>query len=320
MKTNAVGGDSRIGPWTRLLGMACVAILADFATTEVHEAFHFLAGRLVGLPAHFFNLTSVGVDAPVVERAPQYALALMNGVAPVMTVLLGVLALRAVPHAREKAPAAITAFLAWWAIAGIPYLGFQLMTAALPIRLGGDGSDSAAVIGGFLGVGIVVRTAISLVGLLLYFASGFWLGAALLESNSGAATLTLRQRLRELSAWRLVAASILGLLLIGMTVRSAMLLVMGNGYGFYWLLAETLVWAVMMALLVRWRAPGAREVRDHWIFPGLVASLGLIAIGTLPQLDDFLLLGVILTAPLPATAWTLMRESSPLGASPLTPS
>jgi hypothetical protein len=78
----------------------------------------------------------------------------MNGVAPVMTVLLGVLALGTVPYVREKAPVAVSASLAWWAIAGVPYLGLQLMTAARPVRLRGDGSDSAAGIGVFLARGL----------------------------------------------------------------------------------------------------------------------------------------------------------------------
>jgi hypothetical protein len=203
MTTNTVAKDGRPAPWARFFGMAGVAILARFASTEVHESFHFLAGRLAGLPTEFLTLTSAGVDAAVAARAPQYALALMNGVAPVMTVLLGILALKAVPAVRRKAPAAVTDFLAWWAITGIPYMGLQLMTAAGPIRLRGDGSDSAAVIGGYLGAGIAVRSAISLAGLLLYVASGFWLGAAVAESND-AARLTLRQKLRGLAADRCI--------------------------------------------------------------------------------------------------------------------
>ena len=307
MKTKTVTKDGRSGPWARFFGMASVAILARFASTEVHESFHFLVGRLAGLPADFLTLTSVGVEASVAARAPQYALALMNGVAPVMTVLLGILALKAVPAVRQKAPAAVTGFLVWWAITGIPYMGLQLMTTAGPIRLRGDGADSAAVIGGYLGAGIAVRSAISLAGLLLYVASGFWLGAAVAGSND-AARLTLRQKLRGVGVWRLVVASILGLLLIAMTVRSAMLLVEGNGGGVLWLLLETLVWSAMMALVVQWRAPGAREVRDRWIFPGLLASAGLIAIGLLTHLFDFLIDGVTLTMPLLATAWMLMRK------------
>jgi hypothetical protein len=290
--------------------MACVAILARLASTEVHESCHFLVGRLAGLHADFLTLTSVGVGASVTAGAPRYALALMNGVAPVMTVLLGILALKAVPAVRRKAPAAVTGFLAWWAITGIPYMGLQLMTTAGPIRLRGDGSDSAAVIGGYFGAGVAVRSVISLAGLLLYAASGFWLGAAVAGRND-AARLTLRQKLRGLAGWRLVVASILGLLLIAMTVRAAVLLVEGYRGGLLWLLLETLVWSAMMALVVQWHAPGAREVRDCWIFPGLLASAGVIAVGLLTRLDDLVIDGVTFTMPLLATAWMLTRNRLP---------
>jgi hypothetical protein len=43
----------------------------------------------------------------------------MNGVAPLATMLLGVLALVAVPALRPKAPAAVTVFIAWFAIFGV---------------------------------------------------------------------------------------------------------------------------------------------------------------------------------------------------------
>jgi hypothetical protein len=61
----------------------------------------------------------------------------------------------------------------------------------------------------------------------------------------------------------------------------------------------------MLAFLVRWRAPGARAVRDHWIFPGLLAGAVLIAVGLLAN-NDFFIDGIMLVFPLIATAW---RES-----------
>jgi hypothetical protein len=42
LKTNTVAKDGRAGPWARFFGMASVAILARFASPEVHESFHFL--------------------------------------------------------------------------------------------------------------------------------------------------------------------------------------------------------------------------------------------------------------------------------------
>jgi hypothetical protein len=179
------------------------------------------------------------------------------------------------------------------------------MTTALPIRLSGNGADSAAVIGGYFAVPIVPRTVISVVGLLIFTASGFCLGRAVSESSGD--RLTLRQHLRRLAPWRVAAASALGLLLIGMTVRGAFLLAHSRYGGFYSLLWAIWVWGAMMTLLVRWRAPGTRDVRDQWIFPGLLASLGMLAIGFLTQLDDFRTSATIFVIPLIATAWVLTR-------------
>jgi hypothetical protein len=65
----------------------------------------------------------------------------------------------------------------------------------------------------------------------------------------------------------------------------------------------------MMTLLVRWGAPGARDVRDQWIFPGLLASLGILAISLLPQSGDFFTGATIFVLPLIATAWVQTRDS-----------
>jgi hypothetical protein len=307
--TGTATADNRSRSGTGFIGMAVIAMLAVVASTELHEFFHFITGRLVGLPTHFLSLTSAGVDPSVAAHAPSYALALMNGVAPVATMMLGVLALAAMPILRLKAPAAVTDFIGWCAIFAVPYIGIQTMLTAAPIQLRGSGADFAAVIGGCFGVPVVARTAISVVGLVIYMASGFWLCTAVSQRTGSARLhLTVSQRLRGLAAWRVVAAAILSLSLIAMTVRSTFMLAHGEGRGIPSLFREMYVWAVMMTLLVRWSAPGAREVRDHWILPGLLSSAGLIAIGSLPHLDDFFFLGTVLILPLTATAWTESSE------------
>lgn len=287
--------------------MSVIAMLAVLASTELHEFFHFITGRLVGLPSHFLSLTSAGVEPSVAAHAPPYALALMNGVAPLATMMLGVLALAALPALRPTVPTVVADFLGWCAIFAVPYIGIQIMLAAAPIDLRGSGADFAAVIGGYFGVPVVPRAAISVGGLVIYMASGFWLGAAVSQRTVSHPRLTVSQRLRALAAWRVVAAAILAIALAAMTVRSADMLIHGSSRGIPSLFREMYVWSVMMALIVDWSVPGARHLRDRWIFPGLLSSAGLIGIGFLPHLDDFLFLGTVLVLPLTATAW---RESS----------
>jgi hypothetical protein len=290
--------------------MAFIALLANILSTELHECFHLIVGRLCGLPAHFLNLTSVGVDPLIAGNARPSALALMNGVAPVTTMLLGVVALSVTPGLRRRGFVALASFVAWCAIFAVPYIGLQLMTTALPIRLRGNGADSAAVIGGYFGASIGLRTAISILGLLIFMASSFVLGRAVSDDPGDAQSrLTLRQHLRGLSLWRVIAASAFGLLLTGMAVRGAFLLAHGEDGGFFSLLIAIWLWSAMMTLLVRWRAPGAREVRDQWIFPGVLASLGMLAISLLTRLDDFFASATLFVIPLIATAWVQMRDS-----------
>jgi hypothetical protein len=224
--------NNRFRAVTGFVGMAVISMVALVASTELHEFFHFIVGRQVGLPSHFLSLTSAGVDPSVAAHAPPYALALMNGVAPLATMVVGVLALAVAPGRRPRTPTAVTDFLGWCAIFAVPYIGIQTMLTAAPIELRGSGADFAAVFGGYFGLSAVPRTAISIVGLMIYMASGYSLCAAVSQrTDSASLHLTVKQRLRELAAWRLVAAVILGLFLIAMTIRSAAMLAHDDGRG-----------------------------------------------------------------------------------------
>lgn len=300
--------DNRSRRVTGFVGMALVSLLAVVTSTELHEFLHFVVGRLVGLPAQFLSLTSVGVQRSIVAHAQPCALALMNGVAPLATMLLGVLALIAVPKMRTKYPTGITDFVAWCAIFAVPYIGIQTMLAAAPIDLRGAGADFAAVLGGYFGLSREPRVAISLAGLAIYMASGLWLFFVVsAQTRKVPVRLSMIARLRRLPVLRLFLAAILGLLLVVVAVQSAVTLARGDGRGIAWLFRAIYLWGLMMVLIVRWRASGAREIRDHWILPGLLGSAGLMVIGRLPQLDDFFFLGSVLVLPLIATAW---RESA----------
>ena len=307
MEPDAQEASSGRPSWkgTGFLTMTVVALFAAVASTELHETFHLVVGRLAGLPAHFLALTSAGVTPSVAEHASPAALALMNGVAPIATMILGVVALVAAPRLRGKAPAAVTDFIAWCAIFAIPYIGLQTMVTAAPVDTRGSGADFAAVLGGYFGVSLVPRTIVSLAGFVIFIASGFWLRKVVSERREALQpSATLGGRLRAVATWRVVAALVLGLVLTAMTVRSFVLLVNGNSRGLALLVRGIVVWAAMVALLVRWQEPGARGVRDHWLFPGLAASACLIATGLLSHLGDYFLVGLLLALPLVTTAWS----------------
>ena len=284
---------------------AVVCFVAVVGTSELHESIHLLVGRLAGLPAHFLGLTSVGVTSAVAAVSAPIDLALMNGVAPLATMVLGLVALAAVPALRRSAPVAVTQFVAWCAIVGVPYIGLQTMLTAAPIRLRGDGADSAAVIGGYFGLSAGARALISLVGLVLYLASGFWLRRAVSDTDDTArGSVTAGRRLKGLPVWRIIAASILGLVVVALAVRSTVLLMNGNSRGILLLVdGPPFAWAGMMAFLVSWRTPKALNVRDGWIFPGMLACVFLIALGVLSHTDDYSLIGEILLLPLITSAW-----------------
>jgi hypothetical protein len=110
--------------------------------------------------------------------------------------------------------------------------------------------------------------------------------------------------LKGLPVWRIIAASILGLVVVALAVRSTVLLMNGNSRGILLLVdGPPFAWAGMMAFLVSWRTPKALNVRDGWIFPGMLACVFLIALGVLSHTDDYSLIGEILLLPLITSAW-----------------
>jgi hypothetical protein len=237
-------------------------------------------------------------------NASPAALALMNGVAPIATMILGVMALFATPRLRAKGSSTLADFCAWWAIFGVPYIGLQTMVTSAPVTTRGNGADFAAVIGGYFGVSAKPRAIIALVGFVLYIASGFLLRIAVSDGARRPSTNpTSNNALRSVAGWRLAAAAVLSALLILLTARSAGMLLWGNGRGLGLLVLAPLAWAAVMAMLIRWSQPEVSIIRNQWILPGLLAGIVLIAIGQLSK-SDFTLDGLLLATPLFTTAWS----------------
>ena len=280
-----------------------VCLVTIVALIEVHELLHLVVGRLVGLPARFLNLTAVGVGLDEAARANPAALAWMNGVAPMVSIALGVLAFAVLSAHRRRFRPWVRYALTWVAIQGVPYAGLQLMTAAAPVRLRGDGADFAAVIGGYFQAPPEIRAILTVTGLAVFLASGFWLGRLLSDSSvSPHRRLSLGARLATVAVWRRLLAAVIGTLSIGTLAMGIVLLFQGNANGLRFLLLSAFVgWVAVVALLVPWRWPGAATVWRHWLLPGLLASLVLTVVG-LAFPSDFASAVFALT-PLLATAW-----------------
>lgn len=205
-------GESSLGTLQR----AVICLVTVVASIELHELFHLGVGRLAGLPARFLSFTAAGVRPEEAARADPAALAWMNGVAPISTMILGVLACAAASAPWRSIGPRTRYVLAWVAIVGVPYIGLQLMLAAAPISVRGDGADFAAVIGGYFQVAPAIRSVLAVIGLAIFLASGFWLErlvgdpAAQLDRR-----MSLGERLAAVSVWRRVLAGMTGILWIG---------------------------------------------------------------------------------------------------------
>ncbi len=73
-----------------LITRAVLVAASTIAIITLHETLHLLVGRLAGIPAVFTGLTSAGLPKGI--DAHQYGptqLTLMNGIAPLLTVVFG---------------------------------------------------------------------------------------------------------------------------------------------------------------------------------------------------------------------------------------
>src|SRR5579884_1587905 len=162
----------------RLILYAIICVISIVVFVTLHELFHLVVGLLLGLPAHLISPVSAGVSREAARHADGWRLAVMNGIAPLLTMILGVIVALLLTRFGRSWPDILNRFFSWWAILGIPYIGFEMMGTSNPTDYAGTGADPAAV-AGFLGISDPVRALVSFVALLFFLISGLFLSTHL---------------------------------------------------------------------------------------------------------------------------------------------
>jgi hypothetical protein len=266
--------------WRQLATATATCIVTFVVCVTLHELVHLWVGRLFDLPTHFINLTAAGVSDTDAATAPALALAWMNGVAPLFTMACGVGALFAAEPARRRGWTDTASVLAWIAIFGVPYIGAQMMLAAAPASLRGNGADSAAVLVGYFGIAGMARLAIVLIGTLIAMAAGFWLPRAIVPIHAQSARVADSTQLGRVPGWRCVIAGLFVAIAVGFAGLGSLKVLRhpdASTPGPF--LLALVAWSLALALRATWTSPGARFVRDQWIAPAAVASVVLGVLG-----------------------------------------
>lgn len=273
---------------------------------SLHESMHLLVGRLAGIPAVFTGLTSAGLPKSINPHLfGPTQLALMNGIAPLFTVVFGFV----VYYLLRRRPAVLGAvryFFTWWAIFGIPYLGVQMILCVQPSDYSGNGADSAAV-AGYLNLPMLVRAIICLVGYVYYMVSAVWVTGATLAANrdvqpqdSGLTIVWWRQFL----GWLLIALALITAIWLALRALH------GNPYGPIFLVWTA--WAIGTALLTPWKSYAARTMLKHWLLPGILGMLALIPLGLIGGGNDYASIWFIISPPLVAATLFATRDINAL--------
>lgn len=282
---------------TALVGRAILAAVSVASVVILHELVHFITGRMVGVPAMFTGLTSAGISHSAVKLYAGWRLAVMNGSAPLFTVLAGFAAMYILRHGQHL-PERARYFISWWAVFGIPYLGLQMMIVVASVDYSGNGVDSAAV-AGFLHAGPLALAIVSVAGFLYFMGSSYWV----LRAVQYAAGDRIESAAEEsvISAWRYIAACLLILVAVSGSVRFA-LLAFGRNETELGLLEAFAGWTVACALLARWQSPAARAVWSRWLIPGAIGMFALIPFGLIGHGNDFAQLWLFELPPVVAAA------------------
>lgn len=294
--------SSRTEAIVNVIVRAVLVAASVIVIISLHESIHLVVGRLVGIPAVFTGMTSAGLPKNVnpLQYGPTQ-LALMNGIAPLLTVVFGFV----VYYMLRRRPAALGAlryFFTWWAIYGIPYLGLQLMIVIYHTDYSGNGPDSAAL-AGYLHLSDPIRAVICLAGFLYYFAASLWVLRAL-----RAADLDILPRSSGLTLawWRRLSGIALIIVANGSAVFLASTAFFGQIHGLS-LYLGILTWGLGTAALTPWKSSAVRTLFQHWLLPGILGMLALIPLGLIGGGNDYASIWLLILPPLVAAVMFATR-------------
>ena len=262
---------------------AALVALSVASVLFLHECIHLAIGRLAGIPAAFTGLTSVGIPRADASLYAGWRLALMNGTAPLVTVLAGFVVLHLLAR-WQNGPERLRFFLSWWAIFGIPYLGLQLMIIVLPVDFSGNGVDSAAV-AGYLNAQPWVLAVLSFAGFLWYVRAGRLVLHMIEIADRDAPKIGTDARIaawRHVAAWGLLVIAFAGAMRFALEAFASRL-----PGGSLDLPAMLFGWSGACVLWTRWRSFAARGVWSGWLIPGAIGLLALVPLGFIGGGNDF---------------------------------
>jgi len=255
----------------------------------IHEFLHFAVARLLDVPANFLNLTAVGIPNVDVDKYPSLHLFLMNGIAPIFSMLvLGALGFLYCIRKTPQQQGHLYYFVAWITALNVPYLGLQMILSSTRVRFNGTGNDFAAVLG-YFEISMNTRIALSVLGYIVFLCLLIPLKNFIFHSHDTITTVPERSIFKRISG-----ASFLLIGFFSVCIGN-WLLSDGNSLGMWLLMFGTLgSIAIAFAFLIPWRHEKVLSVSAKWLLPGIVGSLLLLPIGIIDG-NDYAIYWLVVT-------------------------
>ncbi|MDQ6675246.1 MAG: hypothetical protein M3069_31675 [Chloroflexota bacterium] len=293
------------GPFGRLarpVGYALLMILATSIVLTLHELTHIVTGRAVGVSAVLMSPSAAGL-APGSPAPAAWQLLVFALVAPLLTMIAGVVLLPFVTRSAAWLPAPLGRFLGWATVVALPYVGVETYLIGSYGDIQGNGADfSVAAL--VLGFPSPARAVIAAVGVAVYFTVGFWLRFPLAAVDGATAVrrLHLGAPFGAVPLWRRVVALVLLAAMLALVVLGLVQFSLGIATGVKFIAYGTIMWSVGLAVGIPWRAPGAASLWRNWIGPGLLGGIVMFVFGTLTE-TDYQNFPLIMLAALFSAAW-----------------